>query len=159
VSASGDGVLPDQTPVTRIGVENAETLLADGESENDMSDGVTNDNLEDLLQMRERCADCAFRSGTNPQATLLINEMARLCVETGTLFMCHKNAATAGSPEVVCKGFMDAFAAKMQSGYYRQLPEWRRQVMRTVLDAIELAEHGGQPDLLQMIRDLPEDSR
>ncbi len=104
--------------------------------------------------MAERCADCAFKSGTTPQRTALQPEKAKLCVLSGTMFFCHEDPGTPGSSSVLCKGFVDAFAAKMRDGYYDQLPEWKKNLYMKMLDAIQMAEDGENPDLIKMIREV-----
>jgi hypothetical protein len=81
--------------------------------------------------MNERCATCAFRANTiasnNPYTVITRN----LCVMIGSQFLCHD----AGEGHL-CRGFVDAFTAKLANGDYNRLPEWKKQIAIEVLELL-----------------------
>lgn len=105
------------------------------------------------IMMREACLDCAFRPGTDARKAPLQAEKANLCVLAGVPFHCHEHPRTFGTDKVMCKGFVDAFTARMQNQYYDRLPDWKKQIFLTCLDAIESAENGVMPDLPQLVKE------
>lgn len=104
--------------------------------------GKTDDIPE--IRMADRCATCAFRAGTDAARSPLTQHKARACLATGTPFLCHESPIPA-----MCSGWTDALMKQMAAG--EVIPEWRRQVSLAILDAIEVAEDGGDPDLFKML--------
>ncbi len=70
-------------------------------------------------------------------------------------FYCHEQEWGPGSHVVLCKGFLDAFTAKLRNGDYDRLPKWKSEMYVAMLDAIDKAEQGEHVYLLKMIRELP----
>jgi hypothetical protein len=92
-------------------------------------------NDEELVTWPERCLTCAYRDGTEAsksEATLL---KARLCMESGELFLCHADP----SRRAICKGWVDAFAVRLHSGKLQQDP-WRRELAAAMAQSITDAE-------------------
>ena len=87
--------------------------------------------------MKERCATCAYRPGTEAsrdETTLLT---ARLCAIAGEPFFCHEEQVSHGEErQEVCAGFLAAVEAQGPE------PEWRRDVADGMLRLMEeAAEH------------------
>lgn len=82
--------------------------------------------------MNERCAGCAFRPGTQASQSPFTAHLAKLCVYAGVPFECHDEGAGH-----LCRGFVDAFTAKLANGDYNRLPEWKNQLARNLIDVMQ----------------------
>lgn len=82
--------------------------------------------------MRDRCEGCAFRPGTEASTSPWTQAAAHLCVLSGEPFLCHD-----GGDGHLCKGFVDAFTVKMNSGYYARLEPWKKELFARLSDALD----------------------
>jgi hypothetical protein len=82
--------------------------------------------------LSRRCDDCAFAAGTDASKSIWTASVAKLCVAAGTSFECH-----GPHDGRMCRGFYDAFAAKLASGYYATLPAWKRDVFLSMIDVLQ----------------------
>jgi hypothetical protein len=89
------------------------------------------------IRMREKCATCAFRPGTEAANSPLTPVKARLCIKTCTPFLCHESPIDA-----MCAGAADAMTVMHENGQWAQTPEWKRKVLLACLDAIQDVEDG-----------------
>ena len=91
--------------------------------------------------MIDRCDGCAFRPGTDAAQALHTRTLRDLCVMTGIPFECHD-----GGTGHLCRGFVDAFTAKLHAGEYDRLPEWKRKLAENLIGVLhdyrEAAERG-----------------
>lgn len=95
-----------------------------------------------------RCHGCAFTPGTEANRSDITRIKATLCVRLCEPFMCHDGVPEGGEPDALCRGWGEAQATLYQAGYYRRMPEWRRQVLRGCLATIVQLEDSiidGQP--------------
>lgn len=84
----------------------------------------------------DRCATCAFRPGTVASQTDLTQLTARLCVLLGKPFFCHDGIPDKAEPTTLCRGWEAAHAERYHAGYYRLLPAWKRDVLRSCLEVV-----------------------
>ena len=81
--------------------------------------------------MLNRCAGCAFRPGTEASTQTWTVAMRDLCVMVGAPFQCHD-----GGAGHMCKGFVDAFTAKLRAGDYDRLPAWKKELAHKLIDVL-----------------------
>ncbi len=81
----------------------------------------------------DRCATCAYRSGTDASRTPTTVMLARLCVLSGEPFSCHER------PDV-CAGHAAAVASRQKAGIVE--PEWRRLLYLEMSEVLVDAANG-----------------
>lgn len=69
----------------------------------------------DGMAMQEKCATCAFRSGSQASLSPLTIMQAQLCAEIPEMFLCHE--AHAAGDEVACAGWTSALFMEQQANF------------------------------------------
>jgi len=87
-------------------------------------------------RMKNHCATCAFRNGTEANKDDLTQQKVELCIGSGTPFFCHEE----GTSHHLCAGFANALDAKVKRGDYKPEDQWRRDVQVGLLALITEAE-------------------
>lgn len=93
--------------------------------------------------MAERCSDCAMRCGTDANKSSLTRAVFDLCLMVGLPFYCHETPGVGNGH--LCRGFHDAFEAKLNRGDYGQIPYWKQSLAYDILDLITEMETGVKP--------------
>lgn len=97
----------------------------------------------DPITLQEKCGTCAFRPGTDANRSVSTRLKAQFCAMTGELFLCHEHNPDIGVPhgqDVLCKGWVELFAANMRNG--RLLDGWKRDVQLALTEVIvEVEKH------------------
>lgn len=97
-------------------------------------------------RMKEPCATCAFRQGTEANKDQITQLKVQLCLGSGTPFLCHEPQGEGH----MCGGFANALEAAVKRGDYKDEDDWRRSFMRACLDEIgefeQCANYAGVSD-------------
>lgn len=96
--------------------------------------------------MTERCKGCAMRSGTEANTADFTQLTLSLCIETGTPFHCHD-----GNEGHLCRGFHDAFVAKVERGDYEKQPKWKNDLAIYLLGVLARVRQGETPDIFEEV--------
>jgi hypothetical protein len=84
-----------------------------------------------------------MRRGTEANRTPLTQATLELCILAGVPFHCHD-----GHENHLCRGFHDAFVAKLNRGDYENLPEWKKTLAHETLEMLDryrFCVNGGHP--------------
>ncbi len=84
---------------------------------------------------RERCNDCAFTAGTEPNLYPPSKLRADLCLMNGEPFYCHKG------DKPVCQGWIDE---RQKQG---PVPDWKQELARQLSDLFEAETAGCWTDV------------
>jgi hypothetical protein len=76
-----------------------------------------------------------MRPGTEANQAPMTQMTLQLCIMSGVAFQCHD-----GGDGHLCKGFHDAFVAKLNRGDYAAMPEWKRRLAVESLAMIDEAK-------------------
>lgn len=106
-----------------------------------MSDDITD------IRMPERCQTCAFRAGTRASQSPTTLLKAKLCIISGSDFICHESARPAW-----CAGVMDAIEAQTRNG--TRPPDWHPDVALKLLDVLSHAEGNPSASDAELIAEL-----
>jgi hypothetical protein len=72
--------------------------------------------VERVAECQGRCETCAFRTGTDANASRLVLHLVEMCLANGDTFMCHTGLADDEDPHRPCAGFTALRAARLSGG-------------------------------------------
>lgn len=87
------------------------------------ADAALEKQLQQFPNMRDRCASCAFRSGSFPNGCLDTVMDALKCVMEGAEFMCHHDMID-DKPTEVCAGWLAVWSESATNGMPEQKAPW-----------------------------------
>lgn len=107
-------------------------------------------------RMADKCATCAFRPGTAASKTDTTLMKARLCIESGEPFLCHKSPL-----EAWCAGAADVLESRYNAGKEIETG-WKQGLKLILTDLICEVEDGKiktteefDAEMMRRLKDVP----
>lgn len=106
-----------------------------------------------------RCSGCAFTKGTEANNHAITQIKATFCSEIPEPFFCHFNSKDGRTlPEgqhFLCEGWREKTWELDDEGYYKNQPEWQKELKKQLLAVVEAFQDRGDAtdeEIIEAIR-------